>query len=281
MGIQNDDDDNEADDEDVDEEDDEQQDQEVNMDPYSGFWNNKALIGDVLIKVEAENLCSDQIEVQVDICENKEENGETPLNCNIPVTSFFIPIFSSGISSRPCVAMLHKIDPTKPFGKFELKVQVKRKSGSNIYAAANKDYSNVVNKIKAQSDKIGQGLFITGMGIGNDRPDEENYGDDDRRVPGARRHGINISLPNQEQGLNSMINENHFDNNNDIDEDLLAENKGIDDIEIMDYYNRQDSNEATGFNEDVKSNEADNNFYYGGDGNGNNDNDFSMANQLD
>ena len=138
---------------------------------------------------------------------------------------------------------------------------MKRKSHSNIYSAANKDYSNVVNKIKDQRGKIGQGLFITGMGIGNERPDEENYGDDDRRVPGARRHGINISLPNQENGLNSIINEDHFNNNNDIDEDLLAENKGIDDIEIMDYYGRSNSNEATGFNEDVKSNEANNDWY--------------------
>ena len=82
------------------------------------------------------------------------------------------------------MALLTKIDPTKPFGQFDLKIAVRR-SRRIGGGQGNKDYSAIVGQINARRNN-GTGLFVTGMGIGQDRPDEE----DSRREVGGRRQGI-------------------------------------------------------------------------------------------
>lgn len=53
---------------------------------------------------------------------------------------------------------------------------------------------------------------------GGERPDEE---EDGRRGHGQRRQGINISLPQAQNIVLGNINENHFGNNDDIDEEVI------------------------------------------------------------
>lgn len=78
------------------------------------LWNNHSLVGEVLLKVEVTNNLRDQIKVEIGL--EQAEGDDTPLNCNLPLTSFYTQMFSNGIAARPISALIHKIDPTKPFG---------------------------------------------------------------------------------------------------------------------------------------------------------------------
>lgn len=50
---------------------------------------------------------------------------DEPLNCILPVSCFFNTILSSGISAKPCTALITKIDPSKPLGKLTMSVATK------------------------------------------------------------------------------------------------------------------------------------------------------------
>jgi len=121
-------------------ENDKDENQSEEEDEFTNFWNNKALVGDVLIKIECENIAETTIEVQIKV--EKDPSDDTALNCRLPESLFYGQYFSSGVSAKPVHGLLTKIDPTKPFGSFKLSVTARRSSKA---PAGNKDYSNIVN----------------------------------------------------------------------------------------------------------------------------------------
>ena len=70
--------------------------------------------------------------VKVEIGISAEE-GSDP-NCRLPLTSYYTQLYARNVQVKPVCALLHKIDPTKPFGRFKLTVDAKRgkTSFSNI-----------------------------------------------------------------------------------------------------------------------------------------------------
>ena len=109
-------------------------------DPYANFWNENFCIGDCVIMVRCENISNENIEVEVKVSEHM--NNTIPMNCQVPVTPFLTQIFSSGVSTKPCAALITKIDPTKPFGMFDIDIGVRRPRRAG---AGNRDYSAMVN----------------------------------------------------------------------------------------------------------------------------------------
>ena len=101
---------------------------------FDGFdvrqWHDHSLVGEVLIKLEILNRGRDQLKVEIGV--EQDESDNTPLNCRLPITSYYQQILSSNISAKPIAALIQKIDPTKPFGKIKLTVGVKHiRSGSS------------------------------------------------------------------------------------------------------------------------------------------------------
>lgn len=87
-------------------------------------WHDHSLVGEVLLKIDVENTCREQIKVEIGI--HADEDSDKPLNCHLPLTSYYTQIYAKGMSVRPVMALIQKIDPSKPFGDFKLTIGAKR-----------------------------------------------------------------------------------------------------------------------------------------------------------
>ena len=76
------------------------------------LWDQHSAICEVLLKIDVENTSREKVDVEVGI---QAVEGSDP-NCHLPLTSYYTQIYAKNISVRPCVALIQKIDPTKPFG---------------------------------------------------------------------------------------------------------------------------------------------------------------------
>ena len=86
-------------------------------------WHKNSIVGQVLWKIDVINRGRDQLKVEIGI--EQEEGDTTPMNAKLPVSSYYHQVLSSNVSAKPVAALIQKIDPSKPFGKFKLTIGVK------------------------------------------------------------------------------------------------------------------------------------------------------------
>lgn len=169
-------------------------------------WHDHSLVGEVLLKIDIENTCREQIKVEIGIA---SEDDSKPLNCKLPVTSYYTQIYAKGMSVRPVMALIQKIDPSKPFGNFKLTIGAKRirTNFSNVGRSynmgtdpTNQTYRDVVSQINqgGTNAKRSVGFFVTSTGDTNN----ENGGNTNVEVTGQnlfRRGGLNMGeIPDDE-----------------------------------------------------------------------------------
>ena len=117
-------------------------------------WHEHSLVTE-LYKIDVENKCRDQVKVEIEVTAANE--GE-PINCELPKTAFWNNILSNGISAKPVMALITKIDPSKPLGELELSVSAKRLRstisgigtgvvGSRVDPTYSKAYNDLVEQI--------------------------------------------------------------------------------------------------------------------------------------
>ena len=106
-------------------------------------WHEHSLVGDVLLKIDVENTSREQVKVEIGVA---PADDEVSPNCELPLTGYFTQIYANGLTARPVVALIHKTDPSKPFGQLKLTVGAKR--------------------LRAQFSSIGRSTGTGGMGIG-------------------------------------------------------------------------------------------------------------------
>lgn len=96
--------------------DDPNQDAEADVNEFEGLdvrhWDDHSSFGEVLLRIDVENTSRELVKVEIGI---EAEEGSHP-NCHLPLTSFYTQIYSKNVSTRPVVALIQKIDPSKPFG---------------------------------------------------------------------------------------------------------------------------------------------------------------------
>lgn len=66
-------------------------------------WHEHSLVGEVLLKIDVENMSREQIKVEVGI--SPADEGQ-PLNCVLPMTSYYTQIFSKGTTARPVMGLI-------------------------------------------------------------------------------------------------------------------------------------------------------------------------------
>lgn len=98
------------------------------VDEFEGLdvrqWHDHSLVGEVLLKIDVENTSGEQIKVEVGIQEAADSTQ--PLNCRLPKTNYFTQVYAKGLTVRPVMALIQKIDPSKPFGSFKITISAKR-----------------------------------------------------------------------------------------------------------------------------------------------------------
>lgn len=177
-------------------EEDEEDDESLLEDEQDDFpvkhWHMDSLIGDVLLRLEVSNKAREQVKCEVRLV--ADEADDTPLNCKLPVTPFYSQLFSTGVSARPVMALLHKIDPSKPFGKIKLEVSAKPirhvggvSSTSALHGVSSRmdptyteSFRNVVSQIQS-GDRGERGqqvndFFVTGVGVSSRRRNGVTFG---------------------------------------------------------------------------------------------------------
>lgn len=106
-------------------------------------WHEHSLVGEVLLKIDVENTSREQVKVEIGV---SPADDEVSPNCELPLTGYFTQIYANGLTARPVVALIHKTDPSKPFGQLKLTVGAKR--------------------LRAQFSSIGRSMGTGGMGMG-------------------------------------------------------------------------------------------------------------------
>ena len=87
------------------------------------LWNDHSLVTE-LYKIDIENKSREQIKVEIAL---EPVEVDEPLNCILPVTSFYNQVLSNSITAKPATAIITKIDPSKPLGKLKMNVNTKIK----------------------------------------------------------------------------------------------------------------------------------------------------------
>lgn len=92
--------------------------------PYEGLdvrtWGEHALVTEFYKIDIIDTKYRAQIKVEVGV--EPDESDENPLNCKLPISSYMTQVYGNGISYKPMMALISKIDPSKPLGKLKLTV---------------------------------------------------------------------------------------------------------------------------------------------------------------